>query len=485
VAITGSWTGLGVNPFPTFDWNWQGVDPIVNPLFSNANLYAGALLYVPIVAAIWYSNSFNTGYLPINSNHVFDNTGSPYVVTNILTADGLFNQTAFEEYSPAYLAAGNMTVYIAFFAIYTATISYAFLYHRHEIAKGFRAMWQGRHHEGKDIHNRLMSVYKEVPEWWYGILLLIAVAFGLSGLLAFPTRANVSSLFFGIAVSVVFVVPVGIITSMTNLEVTLNVLSAFVGGAAYPGNYLAMLFFKTFGVITCSQAISFASDLKLGHYTKIPPRVMFWSQTVATVISTFVSIAIVNWQITGVKGLCEPDQPQKFTCPGINTFFTAAVLWGTIGPKRIFAPGKIYNPLLWSFLVGFFLPLPVYYLTKRNPRSWARYIHVPAMLFGLIAQSPLNLSYYTSSIYLAVFFNFYIRRRYLAWWSKYAYILTTAFSVGIAISAIIQFIFENFNKDFPEWWGTDAPFFGCEGGLGCPRLQIPESGFFPPGPGQF
>lgn len=82
---------------------------------------------------------------------------------------------------------------------------------------------------------------------------------------------------------------VGIITAVANTQVTLNVLAEFIGGAAYPGNYLAMLYFKTYGesegritavllspnqgVITCAQAVSFASDLKLGHYTKIPPRV--------------------------------------------------------------------------------------------------------------------------------------------------------------------------------------------------------------------
>lgn len=93
------------------------------------------------------------------------------------------------------------------------------------------------------------------------------------------TLCSVSSLFFGIAISVVFVVPVGIIAAVTNIEVTLNVLAEFIGGAAYPGNFLAVQFFKTYGVITCSQAVSFASDLKLGHYAKVPPRVMFAGRT--------------------------------------------------------------------------------------------------------------------------------------------------------------------------------------------------------------
>ena len=53
-------------------------------------------------------------------------------------------------------------------------------------------------------------------------------------------------------------------------------------------------------------------------------------------------------------------------------------------------------------------------------------------------------------------FNVYIKKRYLAWWSKYAYLLTTGFYVGIAISGIIQFIFSNADRTFPEWWGTEC-----------------------------
>ena len=34
-AVTGSWTGLGLNPAPTFDWNQivGFVDPLINPFF--------------------------------------------------------------------------------------------------------------------------------------------------------------------------------------------------------------------------------------------------------------------------------------------------------------------------------------------------------------------------------------------------------------------------------------------------------------------
>ena len=149
--------------------------------------------------------------MPININKPYDRFGERYKVTKIVNDDGLFDQAAYEAYSPLYLSASNAFLYGIFFAIYPATIVYAYLYHRHEIIRGFKSLV--RRHNSKtlqrDVHNRLMSVYNEVPEWWYGILLLVAITLGLIALLAFPTHATVGSLFMGIALAFVFVVPIG------------------------------------------------------------------------------------------------------------------------------------------------------------------------------------------------------------------------------------------------------------------------------------
>lgn len=79
-AITGTISGLGINPVPTLDWSqsllfrqfagnssprffpdWQIADPIITPLFSTLNQYIGALIAIPIIVGIWYTNTFNTG----------------------------------------------------------------------------------------------------------------------------------------------------------------------------------------------------------------------------------------------------------------------------------------------------------------------------------------------------------------------------------------------------------------------------------------
>lgn len=63
-------------------------------------------------------------------------------------------------------------------------------------------------------------------------------------------------------------------------------ISELIIGYMYPGKPLANVVFKTYGTISMSQAITFLSDFKLGHYMKIPPKSMFLVQ-VNTIIYSF------------------------------------------------------------------------------------------------------------------------------------------------------------------------------------------------------
>jgi hypothetical protein len=161
-AVTGSLGGLGLNPFPTWDWNQFTVtiDPLIDPFYSVFNFFLGTLITALIVLAIWYTNTWNTAYIPINNNHVWDNTGSRYEVSRVVNNDTtLFDEEGYTRaYSPAYLSAGNAFLYGAFFAVYTAVITHTILYHRREIATGFRDLI-GRKpafSDSKDVHTRLM-----------------------------------------------------------------------------------------------------------------------------------------------------------------------------------------------------------------------------------------------------------------------------------------------------------------------------------------
>ena|SRR5947207_1310812 len=90
------------------------------------------------------------------------------------------------------------------------------------------------------------------------------------------------------AISVVLALPIGFLTAISNGGIGLNVISEFIGGLIVPGKALAMNMFKAYGCLTLAQALGFVSDLKLGHYTKIPPKAMFRAQMIGTFGSIFI-----------------------------------------------------------------------------------------------------------------------------------------------------------------------------------------------------
>ncbi|TLD11813.1 hypothetical protein PspLS_11664 [Pyricularia sp. CBS 133598] len=501
-AVVGFNNGMGINPFSTFDWNtllYNGVDPLMIPFFSTLNVTIGMVLSTITTLGLWYTNAWNTGYLPINSNGVFDNTGKRFKVSKVIDSRGIFDSAKYASYSMAFLAAGNICVYIFFFAIYPATIVYIALYHRFEIKMGFKSLWNSfkpkkkdengnviNEPMGDDVHNRLMSAYKEAPEWWYLALLVISIALGIGGISGFETFTTPGVIFYGLVLCLIFVVPCGIVLAMTGVQVTLNVLAEFIGGSWVGGNALAMNFFKSYGYVTCAHALAFANDLKLAHYIKIPPRATFIAQVVATLVSTFVCTGVLNFQMNQIPGVCTPDAPNRDTCPGINTFFTASVLWGTIGPKKVFGSGGQYTAALVGFPIGAALPFVFWALQRKFRGSrWLRQVHPVAMLSGSLSLAPYNLSYQLPAVPIAWLSWIYVKQRYVAFWSKYNFVLSAAFSSGIAIAAIIIFFALQWGGDISlDWWGNSVVAQGCEA-TACVRLPLADGQTFGPPAGSW
>jgi hypothetical protein len=77
--------------------------------------------------------------------------------------------------------------------------------------------------------------------------LAVAISLACAGIGGWQTYTNVGVVFYGIALCLIFVIPVGIIKAITGIEVTLNVLAEFIGGSWVAGNALAMNYFKSFG----------------------------------------------------------------------------------------------------------------------------------------------------------------------------------------------------------------------------------------------
>jgi OPT oligopeptide transporter protein len=84
---------------------------------------------------------------------------------------------------------------------------------------------------------------------------------------------------------------------------------------------------------------------------KIPPRAMFLSQVVATVIAGTVQLGVQAWMFTNIPDMCSLDQKDGFVCPDTQVFGTSSIIWGVIGPARQFSYGQMYFGILGVIVI--------------------------------------------------------------------------------------------------------------------------------------
>jgi hypothetical protein len=75
------------------------------------------------------------------------------------------------------------------------------------------------------------------------------------------------------------------------------------------------MIFKIYGWIALVQALLYVQDQKLAHYLHLPPRATFRAQMLGCLIGSFVSLGMINWQMSVVPDLCVPGQKDLLTCP--------------------------------------------------------------------------------------------------------------------------------------------------------------------------
>lgn len=74
-------------------------------------------------------------------------------------------------------------------------------------------------HEGKeDIHTRLMKRYKDIPSWWFYMLLVVTLVVSLALCIFMNDQIQMPwwGLIFASILAFVFTLPISIITATTN-----------------------------------------------------------------------------------------------------------------------------------------------------------------------------------------------------------------------------------------------------------------------------
>ncbi|KAK9477421.1 OPT oligopeptide transporter protein-domain-containing protein [Lipomyces japonicus] len=481
--VMGSRIGMGFNPINTFDWSIVNYStPLVLPFYTIANRYLGSFIGAIVILIMIYTNYKYTAYIPPNTADVYDRFGKVYNVSRVLQ-NGKFDADLYKQYSPPYMSAGNIVYQSASYVLVTFAFVYVILSEWKifkEASQGFIKSLKNRqlsnYERYTDPVSVLMRQYPEVPDWWFLIVLGLSFVIACISMAAFPTTTPVWVIVVTYVITIALLVPFIVLYSSTGYFLSFGALGMILGGYMAPGNGLACLFTRIFGVGADWQSETYVGDQKLAHYAKLPPRAVFRAQMLATLFQILSSAGSLEFLVRGLPNFCSYTQESRFVCTFAHTLYGDSVIYGFVGPHRTF--DNLYPTLKYCFLIGALIAVPCFYARKYFNKQ-LRFVHPVLILGGFMTfGSTYNLSYYTPGLYASFVFMYYIRRRYLAWWAKYNYIMTSALTAGVAFSGILIFLGLQYKPKKLVWWGNEVSTAGVDGKMVATYRTAPEGGYF-------
>ncbi|KAG0172885.1 hypothetical protein DFQ28_009891 [Apophysomyces sp. BC1034] len=460
--------GMGILNL-SFDWNYlNAVSPLVLPLYVQFNYFFGILVVWIMAPLLYYHNVWDAQKFPFLSNSLFainatTGEGEKYPQDKVLNADNSLNETKYAEVGPAYYSILAGVQYILLNMGVTATITHVALYYGKDIWKSFRDQWRRTtksNPENMDIHMRLMAAYKEVPIWWYYILFVLGIALNIG--LAYANHSDLPwwGVIFAIAMSTILSLPLNFIGALTGINFGLNVVAEMICGFVLKGFPVANMYFKTLGFNTMNQAGIMAQDLKIGHYLKVPPRMIFLNQLLGTVVGCIFNYIINHLIVENKREVLLSLSGDRFwSGAGLQTINAAAITWGAIGPMAMFGPGTMYHMVLWGFIIGFFIPVPAWLLHKRFPKWGFDKINTTVILNAFFIVPGSNTSYLTVGFIIMLVSQFYVKRYYRSWFIKHNYLISAALDSGTSILVFILAMAVQGGANgetylFPTWAGN-------------------------------
>uniref|UniRef100_A0A5B7BKK2 Putative oligopeptide transporter 7-like n=1 Tax=Davidia involucrata TaxID=16924 RepID=A0A5B7BKK2_DAVIN len=465
--------GLGIG---AIGLDWSSISsylgsPLASPWFATANIALGFIIMMYVITPITYwLNIYKARTFPIFSDGLFTSSGQKYNISAIVDQNFHIDSEAYEREGRLYLSTFFAMYYAVSFACLTATIVHVSLFHGRELWQLSKSAFQEKN---MDVHTKLMRKYKQVPEWWFTSILLVNIAAILFASMYYNDQLQLPwwGVLLACGLAFFFTLPIGVITATTNQMPTLNVITEYIIGYIYPGYPVANMCFKVYGYISMKQGITFLQDFKLGHYMKIPPRAMFMAQMVGTLVSALVHLGTAWWLMDTIPDICDRallPAGSPWTCPGDHVFYDASVIWGLIGPRRIFGDLGYYSSINWFFLAGAIAPLLVWLAHKAFPNQhWIRLITMPVLLGSTINMPPATAVNYTSWIIIGFLSGFIAYRYYRNWWSRHNYVLSGALDAGLAFMGVLLYLCLGMEHVDLNWRGSHTD--------GCPLASCPTA----------
>ncbi|KAJ0572225.1 putative oligopeptide transporter, OPT superfamily [Helianthus annuus] len=418
-----------------------------------------------VTLAYWF-NVYNAKNFPFFSDGLFTADGQEYNITAIIDSNFHFDDDAYQQQGPLHLSTFFAMTYGVGFAALASMVVHVFLFHGSEIWEQSKSSFKDKK---VDIHTRLMSKYKQVPEWWFWCILFVNISLSIFTCEYYNEQLQLPwwGVVLACAIAIFFTLPIGILTAITNQAPGLNIITEYIIGYIYPGYPVANVCFKVYGYISMTQAVTFLQDFKLGHYMKIPPRSMFMAQIVGTLIAALVYLCTAWWLMETIPDLCDSSS-DVWTCPSDHVFYDASVIWGLIGPRKIFGDQGAYTMINWAFLIGAITPVLVWLAHRAFPdQHWITLINMPVLIGATGSMPPATAVNYTAWIFVGFLSGFVMFRYKPEVWQRHNYVLSGALDAGLAFMGVLLYLCLGLEDIGLYWWGNDLD--------GCPYASCPTA----------
>ncbi|KAJ2936025.1 hypothetical protein H1R20_g1069, partial [Candolleomyces eurysporus] len=238
-------------------------------------------------------------------------------------------------------------------------------------------------------------------------------------------------------ISTIFLPFVITVYAITGFSPNIQPLVQMLGACMIPGNPQANMYFTLYGFNTLDQARGLIRDLKMGQYTKLPPRVTFTVQSLGAVVGGLLNYVIMKVIISSQREiLLEVQGTNIWSGQQVQSFNSNAISWGALG-NILYAPGGRYAIIPFAILIGLGVPIPFWLIHKKWPNIHADKVVTPILCWTIGYLSVgINSSVFTTFM-LAVFSQYYLRKFRPRWFRKYNFLLSAALDGGTQVMVFV------------------------------------------------
>ncbi|KAJ3513897.1 hypothetical protein NLJ89_g2699 [Agrocybe chaxingu] len=430
--------GLGMFAL-CLDWNYVGsgggsMGALFTPLSTQLSLYCGTVMCMIAFCVLYHNNVWNGQNFPFLSQQLFNLNGTRFNQRLILDENFMLDHAKLEEVGLPWFASSQVISKVGWNMAIGATVTHVLLWYGKLIIEVIHKYRAG---ENYDPHLAKMKVYREVPMWWYIAMFFASFAMAMSTMYAGKSGLPWWGLIVGIIISAVFLPFVITVYAITGFSPNIQHLVQMLGAAMIPGNPQANMYFTLYGYNTLDQARGLIRDLKMGQYTKLPPRVTFTVQSLGSIIGGLLNYVIMKTIIKSRREiLLQVQGTNVWSGQQVQSFNSNAISWGALG-SLLYAPGGRYAIVPFSILIGLAVPVPFWLLHKRFPKLGADKVVTPILCWTLGYLSVgINSSVFTTFM-LAVFSQYYLRKYRPVWFRKYNFLLSAALDGGTQVMVFV------------------------------------------------